>query len=297
MTTQYRDEPRSLFREVKRKANVGERIRVVNPMFAHTYGKDDVGTVISSGPPGVTARIDGKSEDSGIWHHEYVVLEPVTPAPPQQLDFLEAIALFIRENAAAVRKYLDEIAPEKAPVTQSKPLTRADVIAKAKADVAELLRIGGDLRSDLPKGTPLHNHLYTVEFHVNREKRAVTALVRYSYGDPKTIRAKGIAKCAPGDVFHAEIGKAIALRRALGLPVPDEYINAPQPDEPRVGAVVMWTSRRHGVKRTTLTERVPQYDGYHFGNYAFLNTAISGWIADKQYVIIDDTDVDYEEAA
>lgn len=279
----------TLFREVKRKASVGERIRIVNPMFAHTYGKDDVGTVISSGPPGVTARIDGKSGDRGIWHREYVVLEPVTPAPPQQLDFLEAIALFMRENAAAVRKYLDEIAPEKAPVMQSKPLTRAEVIAKAKADVAELLRIGDDIRSDLPKGTPFHNKLYTVEFHVNRNKRAVVALVRgYLYN---RIYARGIAKCAPGDVFHAEIGKAIALRRALGLPVPDEYINAPRPDEPRVGARVRGTVT--GIDATvTHIERGSSspYRGHYVDGDAL-------YVPAHLIEIIDDTDVDYKEAA
>lgn len=292
-------EQKPLYREVSRKANVGERIKIVNPRCAIGYGKDDEGVVKTSLEYGVNADINGRP-NRAIWHEEYVVLEPIaqqTPAPPQQLDFLEAIALFMRENAAAVRKYLDEIAPEKAPVTQSKPLTRAEVIAKAKADVAELKRIGRTLNADLPKGTPFYDRFYRTEFHVNREKRAVTALVRKGRSIGRKPDAKATAKAAPGDVFHAEIGKAIALRKALGLPVPDEYINAPKPDEPRVGAVALWTTSKYGPKRTTFTKRVPDCDGSHYGNYAFLHTAECGWIADKQYVVIDDTDVDYDSTA
>ncbi|MCA0117385.1 hypothetical protein LCD32_00040, partial [Bacillus sp. RSS_NA_20] len=52
------------------------------------------------------------------------------------------------------------------------------------------------------------------------------------------IRERGISKCAPNDCFNAHIGKAIALRRALGLEVPSEYLNVPQPTDVRVGDVV-----------------------------------------------------------
>lgn len=75
-----------------------------------------------------------------------------------------------------------------------------------------------------------------VDFVVNKEKRTVVALMRgYETGK---IYSKGIAKCAPGDCFNVHIGKAIALRRALGEEVPDEYLNAPQPTEVRVGDLV-----------------------------------------------------------
>ncbi|QNM43700.1 hypothetical protein [Shouchella clausii] len=74
------------------------------------------------------------------------------------------------------------------------------------------------------------------EIVVNRGKRTVVALSK----NPITgkVLSRGIAKCAQGDCFNVHIGKAIALRRALGLPVPDEYINAPQPTEVRVGDVI-----------------------------------------------------------
>jgi len=114
---------------------------------------------------------------------------------------------------------------------------RDEIVAKAKQDIKKLARVG---RSYLTPGatgncTYIHRVFY-VEFVVNRKKRTVVALVR----DARTgeVRERGKAKCAPDDCFNVHIGKAIALRRALGLDVPDEYLNAPQPTEVRVGDVV-----------------------------------------------------------
>src|SRR5690606_31968390 len=73
------------------------------------------------------------------------------------------------------------------------------------------------------------------------EKRTVVCLLK-GFRIP-VIYAKGIAKCAPGDCFNVHIGKAIALRRALGLKVPSDYLNAPQPTEVRVGDVVKFDGR------------------------------------------------------
>src|SRR5690625_892607 len=75
-----------------------------------------------------------------------------------------------------------------------------------------------------------------VEFIVNKEKRTIVALMRGVYS--QKIIAKAIAKCTPDDCFNVHIGKAIALRRALGLEVPDEYLNAPQPTRVRKGDIV-----------------------------------------------------------
>ena len=287
MSTQYR--------EVKRKANVGERIRIVRPMHALGYGRDDEGEVKYANSGGVRALMDGKSETSGIWHEEYVVLEPVAQ---ETLDFPEeltqSLAQFLRENAAAIRKYLDNIDPpvNGAHVSETAALTRAEVIAKALADVAELERIGRTASADLPKGTPFQHRFYNVEFHVNREKRAVTALIRTgATPSARKPNAKATAKTAPGDVFHAEIGKAIALRRALGLTVPDEYANAPKPDEPRVGAKVrgLWSGMGATVERIESDDPSP-YRG-HYVDGARLQ------VPAEHIEIIDDTDVDYEGSA
>jgi hypothetical protein len=66
----------------------------------------------------------------------------------------------------------------------------------------------------------------------------VVALLKFLNGSK--VLSRGIAKCHPDDCFNAHIGRAIALRRALGLEVPDEYLNAPQPTEVRAGDVVKW---------------------------------------------------------
>lgn len=108
---------------------------------------------------------------------------------------------------------------------------RDAIVEQAKRDVAELT--GG--------WTFLHS-----KFIVNREKRAVTALI-YGRATQK-LQRKGIAKCAPTDCFNAHIGKAIALRRALGLDVPSTYLNAPQPTEVRVGDVVKVALENGGVE-------------------------------------------------
>ncbi|WP_259331028.1 hypothetical protein [Bacillus sonorensis] len=108
-----------------------------------------------------------------------------------------------------------------APVEKTAQERRDEIVEQAKADVSGLLKrdIG-------------HDH----EFIVNTEKRTVVVL-RKLRGCTNIVR-RGIAKAAPDDCFNVHIGEAIALHRALGLEVPDEYLNAPQPTEVRVGDVV-----------------------------------------------------------
>jgi hypothetical protein len=108
-------------------------------------------------------------------------------------------------------------------------LTRDEIIEKAKRDVVEWL----DRPHIIVDGVKMKD---VVTFIVNKEKRTVVALVRYAV--TKKVKARGIAKCRPDDCFNVHIGRAIALRRALGLEVPDEYLNAPQPTEVRVGDIV-----------------------------------------------------------
>ena len=114
------------------------------------------------------------------------------------------------------------------PLTKTDQERRDEIIRQAKAfgdgatHFAELKNVGSLM----------------TRFDVNKEKRTVVALLYYRYVPGEPPRFKGIAKCAPSDCFNEHIGKAIALRRALGLAVPDEYLNAPQPTEVRVGDIV-----------------------------------------------------------
>jgi|GEM_PF-4744890 len=284
------------YREVKRKANVGERIKIV--AAEHTLGhyeNGDVFTVKRTDMDGDVRFIGRKGREFLAYPREYVVLEPVESSPISEL-----LAQFLRENAAAVRKYLDEIAPVAPADTQPNPLSRAEekpnratVIAKAKADVAKVSESIGRGRGrhlGVMGANGIRN--MNVEFHVNREKRAVTALLRGVYSG--TIWAKATAKCAPGDVFHAEIGKAIALYKALGLPVPDEYLNAPQPDEPRVGALVQ-AFGYGGTKFDPLTvQKISREFGKTFLYRSVADTTYMPYEPDKTGdYILDDTDVDY----
>ncbi|QXN69882.1 hypothetical protein MAWWA_71 [Bacillus phage vB_BspH_Mawwa] len=109
---------------------------------------------------------------------------------------------------------------------------RDEIVERAKADIENLKyrTFYGELRYSY------HGIVCNVEFVVNKEKRTVVALLK-SVGEG-AVKSKGIAKAMPDDCFNEHIGKAIALHRALGLEVPDEYLNAPQPTEVRVGDVV-----------------------------------------------------------
>ena len=299
MTTQYK--------EVKRKANVGERIKIVDAGYAGippVYANGDEVVVVGFECP-MGVEINRKwSGGCNAWvaHDEYVVLEEIKP--PAELAFPEAIALFMRENAAAVRKYLDEIAPattinSSGGVVAPKPLTRADekldrgaIIEKAKADIAELTKKMSSFMRQHEGNRTFQQIATRPEFHVNRNKRAVMVLVRkqydgLSYKDGEILE-RGIARCAPGDVFHAEIGKAIALRKALGLVVPDEYLNAPQPDKKHVGMYVKFGGYRVSIEPpNTVTGRCY--------NYAENGSCAIGSVVANEGEIIDDTDVDYCE--
>lgn len=158
-----------------------------------------------------------------------------------------------------------------------KPLTRADVVKRAQADVEGLKTHWSDnylIRRKVDEHTTLHHECYA-DFIVNREKRTVVYLLRGI--NTNKARAKGIAKCAPEDVFNADIGKAIALRRALGLTLPSEYTDAPKPEGVAVGDVVSnWEGRR-----------MIAVDGHGKGRP--LNSLSVRYIKEQGYKVIDDS--------
>ncbi|MBX0320297.1 hypothetical protein [Shouchella clausii] len=117
---------------------------------------------------------------------------------------------------------------------------RDEIVEQAKKNVDIFLKRGTD---DYP------SFMFEAEFIVNKEKRTVDALIKGR--NSRHVYTRGIAKCAPGDCFNVHIGMEIALRRALGLPVPDEYLNAPQPTEVRVGDVIGYEDCRDEVVRVS----------------------------------------------
>jgi len=128
------------------------------------------------------------------------------------------------ERIAGVNKYtLDGLLSQK-PAPKSAQQVRDEIVEKAKREVEEI-------RND-----PIQMEGLLATFLVYREKRTVFALLAsVSTG---VVERQGVAKCHPDDCFNTHIGKIIALRRALGLEVPAEYLNAPQPTEVRVGDIV-----------------------------------------------------------
>lgn len=74
-------------REVKRKAKVGEYIKIVDAMpYLIPYKNGDIFKVISTIKPGVVIEKDGKPVTSA-WHREYVVLENYKPEKePEKKD-------------------------------------------------------------------------------------------------------------------------------------------------------------------------------------------------------------------
>lgn len=108
---------------------------------------------------------------------------------------------------------------------------RDEIVERAKRDIESL-----KIRGYYSIGVSKNPYRCRAEFIVNKQKRTVVVILKGHVS--KVVRAKGIAKCDPSDCFNVHIGKAIALRRALGFEVPTEYLKAPQPTEVRVGDIV-----------------------------------------------------------
>lgn len=127
-------------------------------------------------------------------------------------------------------------------VVKSPNQRRAELIQRAREFVKEWTNNNGKHETpSFPEGLWLENtataiKTIDIEWIVNQEKRTVVAIVRNVH--KKSIRVRGIAKCHPDEVFNADIGKAIALARALEIEIPQEFLSAVQPDVPLVGMVV-----------------------------------------------------------
>lgn len=142
----------------------------------------------------------------------------------------------------AIIRALESVKTPKIESPKTAQQLRDEIVERAKADVKALsTKIYGDWRGSY---VPAHVKCgpLTVDFVVNRDKRKVTSIIRLKYF-PDTVEIVGRAKCAPNDVFNAHIGRAISLRRALGLEVPAEYLSVPNPTEVRVGDVVAWKAQ------------------------------------------------------
>lgn len=236
----------------------------------------------------IRVSFDGTSRKSCVSPGDYRVLEPLTTAPllseqsaqdqaaatisalalrldalTERMDALEAKvdAAYTTQPTTtvdpeavlkAVRKFSEGLKRSVSDAFKTPQQRRDEIVERAKDDVADLLShnypdaaVAGVWLSERDWITVTDE----CEFTVNPKKRTVVALIRELETGKKNVILCGIARCAPGDVFNAHIGRAISLRRALGLEVPAEYLSVPQPTEVRKGDAVRSTSGIYtGVK-------------------------------------------------
>jgi len=222
------DDKMANFKTVKRKAEVGERILITN-RESGSIRNGDIGVVtIIFYEDSLYADIRGM--ERLVNRNEYEVIIEEAGGMNELKDKLAEVAEIAQKLSITfndIASMLTTAESIKETVEKSPQQIRDEIIEKAKRDVAELVRNGF-----------VHTNVYgklVVKYIVNKEKRTIVVLLHgYLSGN---VYKKGIAKCAPDDCFNVHIGKAIALRRALGFEVPTEYLNAPMPTEVRVGDI------------------------------------------------------------
>ena len=256
------------------------------------------GTTISGSLSEVLATLTHITQ---ITAGQAVTAKPVTTAEVASItvtdaDDVEAVA----ESIVAAMRTRGMLVPEDdavaAPVPAPKP-ARDSVIKQAISDVKDLLSTNYSMRTDVAKfvgeslwfvsDSPGIVVTDEVLFTINADKRTVVASIRYNE-NPQDVYKQGRAKCAPNDVFNEHIGKAIALRRALGLEVPVEYVTIEnrEQDDLAVGDVVRNKKFGYFSKIVSLIENPAPaiYPGS-----AHKNDKLSGWNASSQVTLINDS--------
>ncbi|AXF39838.1 hypothetical protein C7CDELTA_77 [Paenibacillus phage C7Cdelta] len=220
------------YRKVKRAAKVGEKIRAVDakPYWGRYYENGDKFEVIKTCANGVLCRRIGDEDEEGrlytLWSSEYVVLEPIEE--PDEISDIKNEMERLTGELATLALRVSKLEEPKSPQE-----IRDEIVERARAYIGMF-----DSRAA---------RVYSTEYIVNRKKKTVVCLLRGA--GTKVIR--GIAKCAPEDVFNSHIGRAIALRRALRLEVPAEYLSVPNPTVVRIGDIVnkyAWVGTMHPYK-------------------------------------------------
>jgi hypothetical protein len=188
-------------------------------------------------------------------------------------------------------KWLAERKPKTPNQHRAELIERAKAFVKVKSEcVKDSTLVAGGWERKVIENPNYKDFRMEVVFVINESKRTVVALCKFSNGEVKT---KGIAKCAPGEVFNEHIGQAISLARALQIDIPVEFLETVQPSEVVVGHKVRG-------KYAKKTYEVPAFHSReHLGGMFGRSIAIEGinsraWVGEKQVKIIDDTNAQYE---
>ena len=210
------------------------------------------------------------------------------------------------EGLSNLMMIVDKIRPRR--VIKSANQQRAELIQRAREFVerkTESLKDSPEIDGGWDfkeRENPRYCEFITnVEFLINDKKRTVVALLRMVNGIK--IESKGIAKCMPDEVFNADIGKAIALARALSIPIPRVFLEAVQPSHYSVGQVVkrkdelFKTSCKYRVDRIGKGSTLTILRDNDYGGSAICDTTTSLDYEDeniKALQVIDDSNAQYE---
>lgn len=140
---------------------------------------------------------------NGLRPEETIVIDlPEVESAPAEVEYPEPAAPVRQETEAERRLRIVQEAIFDRRMLESSPRT--------------VRNLRGNFEPFMPSATD------RVRYVVNRGKRKVTALL-HNVRSESHVWAKGNAICTEDDEFIEEIGKVIALRRALGLEVPEKY--------------------------------------------------------------------------
>lgn len=271
---------------------IGDKVRILDVdaiLCGHEYWKNgDVTVVVYISDNGNPYLRTGEADPIGlvITPEELHAIERIDdekkPTKKQRIEALEREVAELKAEMETLR----DVKKKAAENPQTANQLRAEVIADAKSFVKEHTDKKGRVCIAVPDSRPGYSDwgVSEIRFEVNAEKRTVVALAIGGFSGK--VREKAIAKCAPDDIFNADIGKAIAVGRLFGLDV-ERFVNAPKPDKLVVGT---YTSGGDDFARrkTVRVENGRAYDENSMFWYEEIlrNTCLTD---------IDDTEAQYEQ--
>lgn len=244
----------------KRNAQIGEKVLITNPREGSAGVAGEVFTVSRAHDGQID--VEEIRETINHWAFKPEEYEVLTEEESRTVDAVKAMVNVLQS--------LD---------TKSANQQRAETIQRAREFVKDKFFEGYNGVGFVVHGCSGHNK---VEFIVNKGKRTVVALLKFAYA--KGVPSRGIAKCMLDEVFNADIGKAIALARALEIEIPQEFLNAVQPSEKVVGMIV-------DVSFGQTRELVDDDNSVILGEKCHIKSDNAKWST-----IIDDTNAIYEVA-
>lgn len=215
--------------------NEGTRgVKVLKPKFVKLFEEELLMDLANSG------KI---SQEQAVKAYE-VAIEVARASNVRVNDVIEMIKSLVQvyqPASEAVEKVIgDSIKEELLPAHEihEYKTARQRVVERAKRFVEKLRTVGQngnhswEYRQFRNRNTFYYEgagSAYNARYIVNRKKRTVVCLLT-QYNRPERILVRGKAKAHPNDCFNEYIGKAIALAKALKEEIPQEFLNAPEPE-------------------------------------------------------------------